>query len=141
MRNLARVASLLVVGALSAGAQGDGSPIPRGLAMAILRFQSVSSPSAYGPSAGTPVLSTDVPATMASVVPKLSGMTVLGSVNWGQYADVFGIAQGTVDQVKTAFNADFTRRGYRAVDQYSRMMQYGGFRDDVPARNTGFCLG
>jgi hypothetical protein len=89
---------------------------------------------------GTPTVANGIPPSITNLIGLPGGSTVLGSVSWPRYTDVYGVARGTVDDVRAWFAADFLRRRYRPIDQYSQMqMMMGGFRDPGPSPATGYC--
>jgi len=67
------------------------------------------------------------------------GSTLLGSVLWARTTDVFGVATGTVDDVRRWFDGNFVKRGMVMVDQRGVSPIQGGFRDASAGGAGGYC--
>ena len=133
--------TLAIGGDALAQTGGDQAVVPRQLALSIVHFQHVGSYGFFSPDAGTPTLSTDLPASLASVVPAPPGANVLGAVTWPRMSDVFGLANGSLESVRAWFGDEFKRRGYEAVNDQTQMMRFGGFRDAQSGQlgRGGYC--
>jgi hypothetical protein len=123
-------------------AQSD-EMLPRSLVQAVLGFQNVATLGAmYGSGpVGEPIIA----ATPLPAVAQRFGLPpnsrILGSVTWLRDIDVFGTAPGSIAGIREWFASDFMKRGYQPVDENTRNMSGGGFRDPAPARFAGYCHG
>jgi hypothetical protein len=136
-----RVSLLSVLAAASsAGAQNE--VVPRQLALSIVHFQNVGTYQYFGQGGGDASLSTDVPASITTVIPTPPRGSVTGSITWPRMSDVFGVAEGSVETVRSWFAEEFKRRGFLVTSDETERARFGGFRDadaGSVGRGSGYC--